>query len=137
MRDTVQGVIAQEEGVLKENVLEFGTQEEALSALRDGKIDAYAATTLGHRTILAKLASDDLELAEGFQPPRQGGRPAAGFGAYSFAKSDAAFVARFNEALASVLGSAEHRAMLSRLGFTDAEIDPAIAMRGRLSELCG
>ncbi len=60
----------------------------------------------------------------------------AGYGAFSFAKADAAFVARFNEALALYLGSAEHRAMLSRYGFTDAEIEPAIAMRGRVAELC-
>lgn len=137
IRGTKQGVIAEEEGVLKKNVVEFGTQEEALNALRDGKIDAYAATALGNRVVLAGLASDDLELAANFQPPQKRGRPAAGFGAYSFAKSDPAFVARFNEALAAVLGGPEHRAMLSRFGFTDAEIDPAIAMRGRLSELCG
>jgi polar amino acid transport system substrate-binding protein len=137
LRGTVQIVEAYQDGVPRDRVVEFGTQDEALAAIRNGQVDAYSGTALGHRTLLAKLKAADLELAPDFQPPARGGHALAGFGAFSFAKSNQAFVARFNATLASYLGGTEHRAMMARHGFTEAEIDPAIAMRGRLAELYG
>ena len=116
--------------------MEFGNQDEILAAVRQGRVDAYPNTALGHRALIAALGATDLEVAQDFQAPKRGGNPVAGYGAFSFAKTDAALVERFNKALAAFLGSPEHKAMLARYGFTDAEIEPAIAMRGRVAELC-
>lgn len=136
MRGTVQAEDALREGLPNERLLQWGAQDEVLAAIRDGRVDAYSATALGQRTLLAKLGASDLELARQVEPPSPDGHVAARFGAFSFAKSDLAFVSRFNMALATYLGASDHRAMMSSYGFTGAEIDPAITMRGRLGELC-
>lgn len=45
------------------------------------------------------------------------------FGSFAFRKSDEAFRQAIDEALLVYLGSAEHRAMLKKFGFSDAEVD--------------
>jgi len=125
------------EGIPHDRVIEFGSQEDAIEAIRDGRIHAFSATALGNRTFVALPGNGDLGIAEGFRPPTHSGHPSAGFGAFSFAKGDNDLVADFNAAMASYLGTPEHRTMMGRYGFTDAEIDPAIAMRGKLDEITG
>ena len=44
------------------------------------------------------------------------------FGCFGFARSDDAFRHSIDKALATYLGSREHRAMMHGFGFTDAEI---------------
>ena len=136
IRTTIQVDAALREGIPRDRVIEVATQEEALDAIRAGQADAFSATALGHRTVLAKMQSKDLELAQGFQPPSQDGGTAAGYGAFSFARENQAFVTRFNEVLAAYFGSPEHKKAVASYGFTDAEILPAVEMRGRLGELC-
>jgi polar amino acid transport system substrate-binding protein len=45
------------------------------------------------------------------------------FGAFAFAKESGNLRNAIDEALASYLGSPEHRALVSRYGFTAAEVD--------------
>ncbi len=136
VRATVQLDAGRQEGIPPQRIGEFGTQEDALSALLEGRIDAFSATALGQRAILAKLNTTELELAPDFVPPEDKRGSAAGYGAFSFAKSNWAFVDRFNLALAGYLGTDEHRTKMTAYGLSDAEISPATAMRGRLAELC-
>jgi hypothetical protein len=50
-------------------------------------------------------------------------RPLSGLDTVGFGKSDAAFMRAIDDALAAYLGSREHRSMMSRFGFSEAEID--------------
>jgi polar amino acid transport system substrate-binding protein len=45
------------------------------------------------------------------------------FGCFAFNKSDDAFREAIDDALLAYLGSGEHRAMMKKFGFADAEID--------------
>lgn len=45
------------------------------------------------------------------------------FGSFAFRKSDEAFRRAIDEALLVYVGSAEHRAMMKKFGFSDAEIN--------------
>jgi polar amino acid transport system substrate-binding protein len=45
------------------------------------------------------------------------------FGSFAFRKSDDAFRQAIDEALLVYIGSAEHRAMMKKFGFIDAEVD--------------
>jgi polar amino acid transport system substrate-binding protein len=48
VKDTVQVGIAKAAGVPAERLIEFRTQEEAIAAIKEGRVDAFAATALGH-----------------------------------------------------------------------------------------
>lgn len=129
VRNTVQVDAARAAGVPSERIVEFAAQEEIIAAIREGRVDAYANTALGHRGLLASLNDPDLALAEPFQPPLENGKVKAGFGAFSFNKSNTAFIGRFNAELAKFLGSAEHRGLLAKYGFGPDEIAPALTVK--------
>jgi len=61
----------------------------------------------------APLAVVDVPIAE--QPPA--------YGSFAFAKESRNLRGAIDGALASYLGSPEHRALMSRYGFTAAEVD--------------
>jgi polar amino acid transport system substrate-binding protein len=114
----VQEQRALEAGLAPARVLRVATQPEAVAAVRDGRADAYASVAMAHRGFLR--AAPDAELAV-VDFGAEGG--AAAEGAYSFAKSNADLRRAFDGALERFLGSPEHRAIMRRCGFTDADVD--------------
>ena len=132
VKGTAQVGTAKAAGVPVDRIVEFGTQEEIIAAIKAGRVDAYPNTALGHRALLASLRDADLALAEPFELPIDSGRPKAGFGAFSFSQANSAFVARFNAELAKFLGSDEHRAILARYGFGPDEIAPALTAKSEI-----
>lgn len=129
VKGTAQVATAKAAGVPADRIVEFGSQEEIIAAIKAGRVDAYPNTALGHRALLASLKDASLALAQPFEPPMDKGRPKAGFGAFSFGQVDGAFVARFNGELAKFLGSDEHRTLLAKYGFGPEEISPALTAR--------
>lgn len=129
VKGTAQVDTAKAAGVPTDRIVEFGSQEEIITAIKEGRVDAYPNTALGHRALLASLKDPDLALAEPFEPPMQDGRAKAGFGAFSFNKADGVFIEKFNEELAKFIGSDEHRAMLAKYGFGADEITPALTVK--------
>jgi polar amino acid transport system substrate-binding protein len=116
--DQVQHATALRLGVPSDRIRLFRTQDEAAEAVANGHVDAYASVAAAHRGYLAKrpgakLAVVDVPIDE--QPPA--------FGAFAFAKESASLRDAIDEALASYLGSPGHRALMSRSGFTAAEVD--------------
>jgi polar amino acid transport system substrate-binding protein len=105
-------------GLAPARVLRVATQPEAVAAVRDGGADAYASVAMAHRGFLRAAPDARLEVqdfgAEG---------DAAAEGAYSFAKSNTDLRRAFDGALQRFLGSPEHRAIMRRYDFTDADID--------------
>ena len=134
VKGTAQIATAKAAGVPADRIVEFGAQEDVIAAIKDGRVDAYPNTALGHRALLASLKDSNLALAQPFEPPLENGRPKAGFGAFSFSRADSAFIVRFNAELARFLGSDEHRAILAKYGFGPDEIVPALTARSE--ELC-
>ena len=117
----VQHATALRLGVPAERIRLFGTQDEAARAVASGHVDAYASVAAAHRGYLARqptsgLAVVDVSIEE--QPPA--------FGAFAFAKDGGDLRNAIDEALAAFLGSPEHRALMSRYGFTTAEIDRVV-----------
>jgi polar amino acid transport system substrate-binding protein len=96
----------------------FETQDEAAEAVANGHVDAYASVAAAHRGYLvnrpdAPLAVVDVPIEEA---------PTA-CGAFAFGKDSQGLRDAIDEALGSYLGSPEHRALMSRYGFTAAEVD--------------
>lgn len=116
--DQVQEQRALGAGLDPARVLRVATQPEAVAAVRDGRADAYASVAMAHRGFLraapdARLAVVDFGVDGG----------AAAEGAYSFAKANADLRRAFDGALQEFLGAPEHRAIMRRYHFADADID--------------
>jgi polar amino acid transport system substrate-binding protein len=116
--DQVQHATALRLGVAAERIRLFGTQDEAAKAVASGRVDAYASVAAAHRGYLAsrrdaRLAVVDVPIEE---------QPAA-YGAFAFAKENRGLRDAIDAALTSYLGSPEHRVLMTRHGFTAAEVD--------------
>ena len=116
--DQVQEQRALGAGLDPARVLRVATQPEAVAAVHDGRTDAYASVAMAHRGFLR--AAPDARLAV-VDFGADGG--VAAEGAYSFAKANADLRRAFDGALQEFLGAPEHRAIMRRYHFADADID--------------
>jgi polar amino acid transport system substrate-binding protein len=123
VKDTVQRQAALNAGVPIERIVELTTQTESIEALLTGEIDAFASTALGNRVFVQRANDDRLTVVELTSANGTGERTTPAFGAFSFAKSNRELLQVFDTALKSYLGSTEHRILMARYGFTDADID--------------
>jgi polar amino acid transport system substrate-binding protein len=116
--DQVQGTTALRLGVPTDRIRLFRTQDEAARAVATGHVDAYASVAAAHRGYLANRPDAPLAVVD---VPIEEQSPA--FGAFAFAKESGNLRDAIDESLVSYLGSPEHRALVSRYGFTAAEVD--------------
>jgi polar amino acid transport system substrate-binding protein len=118
IRDQLQHRSAVEAGVPDSRVMIFATYADAAAALQGGAVDAYASVARAHAGFIARNPAVDLEFATVATAER-----APAFGSFGFAKSDARLRESVDRVLDAYIGSREHRAMMARFGFSDAEID--------------
>ncbi len=97
-----------------------------LKMVQDGRIDAYAMTSLALYDIQNKTGADDVEI---FAPAKD--TPIACAGA-AFRKTDVAFRDAYDKALAELKDSGEFGEILSKFGFTEEATKQASR-----DELCG
>lgn len=129
---TVEREYARRIGVPDEQVVVFPDAPSALEGVIAGRIDAYAATSLTVNNLLARANSPRVERAHPFSDPVIDGKPARGYGAFGFRKSDGKLIAAFNDALARFIGTPAHLELVKPFGFTRAEL-PGTATA---AELC-
>jgi polar amino acid transport system substrate-binding protein len=113
----VQGDSARSAGVPAERIAVFATQDAAVAAVASGDVDAAASTAIGNRALAARLGDPGLVAVD----LRAGGPPPVG--ALSLAPADADLADAVDAALGRYLGGPDHRAVLTRYGFTAADLD--------------
>ena len=118
----VQRDSARQAGVPDERLLSFATQDDAVHALQRGEVDAVASTAIGNRALLARRADPGLVAVD----LRADGRPVP-VGGFSLSLAETALAGRLDAGLAAFLGSPEHRAIMTRYGFTGDDIDAALS----------
>ncbi len=118
----VQHDAARRAGVPDARIQQFNEQQQALDALLGGRIDAYASTALGNRTLAQRAGNGalsavphDPQAATADSPPK---------GAFSFSRANTSLREAFDRQLRRYLGSPDHRLRMTRYGFTAAEINP-------------
>jgi len=116
VRDQVQHQAALRAGIPAERIHVFETQDAVVAALLDGRIDAYAATTIGHQAYITYTRQDRLRVVDTL--PAYGLAVPPRLGAYSFAKTSTELADAFDGGLAEFLGSEAHRALMSAHGFS-------------------
>jgi len=118
IRDQIQHHAVAASGLAHDNVLVFDTYEAAAEAVATGKADAYASVARAHIGYLALHPGLDLDVvtvAAAEKPPAKG--------AFGFALGDTALRDAVDDVLAAFIGTPQHRAVMHRFGFTNAEID--------------
>jgi len=120
----VQHDAARRAGVPETRIKQYEQQQDAIDALREGRIDAYASTALGNRTLVQRIGDTvlcavphDLMEATTHAPPK---------GAFSFSKANVDLRREFDLQLRKYLGSPDHRSRMGRYGLTATEIDPVV-----------
>jgi polar amino acid transport system substrate-binding protein len=116
--EQVQHATALRLGVPADRIRLFRTQGEAARAVAQGHVDAYASVAAAHRGYLANRPDASLVVVD--MPLEETPAP---YGAFAFAKANAGLREAVDDALGSYLGSPEHRALMSRYGFTASEVD--------------
>lgn len=111
-------------GVKDGQLVTFKDQPEAVAAMLAGTIDAFAATAIGNRDTASKHS--ELE-AVAHEASKTANSPV---GAFSFSKGNHALLQAVNDQLRAYLGSADHRKLVAKYGFTETEIDGVVARKG-------
>ena len=119
---TVERGYARSVGVPDERVVVLPDAPSALEAVRTGRIDAYAGTSLTVQYLLDRADDARLERAVPFSDPLIDGRPIRGCGAFGVRREDTDLLEAVNRALAGFLGTPEHRKLVEPFGFTAAEL---------------
>jgi polar amino acid transport system substrate-binding protein len=118
----VQGDSARGAGVPAERLVRFATQDEAVQAVRRGEVDAAASTAIGNRALLARMRDPGLAAVD-LATPAEDDRPSVPVGGFSLSFDQIVLAAALDAQLATFLGSPDHRAIMTRYGFTDHDID--------------
>ncbi|MFP3597007.1 transporter substrate-binding domain-containing protein [Chryseobacterium sp. SIMBA_029] len=115
---------AKSAGVIDNQITMFKNQDELITALLSGKIDAFAATAVGNNAIV--------EVNPGLHavPLKSKGENDVSVGAFSFSKDNQQLKQKVNEQLLKYLGSEGHRSKMAKYGISAVEIDAVLANRG-------
>lgn len=119
--DQVQIESAKSAGVTENQMVVFKEQTAAVDALIEGKIDAFAATTVGNRVLAAKNKTLKAVALEAGKADK------ALMGGFSFNTNNECLMQAVNEQLRKYLGSPDHRARMKKYGITNREIDGVLA----------
>jgi polar amino acid transport system substrate-binding protein len=119
IRDQVQHRSAIEFGMPRERILIFDTYYDAALAVLKGRADAYASVARAHSSFIETGNERELAVVTVGAEEKE---PA--FGSFAFNKSDHQFRQAIDGALRDYLGSDEHRCLMERFGFTEAEVEP-------------
>ena len=118
IRDQIQHSSAIAFGVSADRILVFETYGEAARAVLDGRAQAYASVARTHDGYIEQSDGPPIEVVT---VASQETKP--GVGCFGFSTMDDTLRRAVDTALTVFLGSAEHRTMMHRFGFKDADVD--------------
>jgi polar amino acid transport system substrate-binding protein len=121
--DQVQHRTARDAGIPPERIVEFGDQDAAAVAVRDGRVDASASTAIGNRAYLQR-ANDPGLTTVADQPASP--RSTLPLGAFALGKHTPDLTAAVDRVLDRYLGTADHLALVARYGFSRDDLRPIL-----------
>lgn len=126
-RSTLQAL-----GVPAERMVVIRNNADAITVVRSGEADAYAATAQTARHLAAK--SEHVQVVDDFRDPVINGRLLRAWGAFVFHPETPLLREAFNRELMDFRKTPEWRRILSRHGFTEADV--RASRRYGTDELC-
>jgi polar amino acid transport system substrate-binding protein len=113
MAGAVEGGYAKDSGIAEDQIVQLPDQSSLVAAVKAGRADAAALTALS----IADMASKN-EGVESTKPfGMVAGTSVVGHGAVAFRKEDKDLYEAFNEELKKFIGSPEHIALVTPIGF--------------------
>ncbi|QBF33086.1 transporter substrate-binding domain-containing protein [Thalassococcus sp. S3] len=125
IRDQVQERTARSFSMPPELLFVYDTYDDAAEAVRDGDVDAYASVNQAHRGYIERT---DAAHVETIAVPAE--EVAPGMGSFALRRSDRHLLTRVNEILDGYLGTAAHRDLAARYGFTGDDLDLLLSRPG-------
>jgi polar amino acid transport system substrate-binding protein len=113
MAGTIEVGYAEQAGVKSDQLVQLSDQPSLLSAVQTGRADAAALTALSIDNMAKK--ADGVQATEPFGTVN--GKSVTSHGAFGFRKSDADLRDAFNKVLVPFIGSPQHLALVTPLGF--------------------
>ncbi len=133
----VQGAIeynyARECGIPKNQIKLFPDSPSALAAVENNRVNAYAATELTVRRLVAKSPGAQVQAAAPFHNPVFHGAMVKGYGAFGFRKNNVQLRRAVDRVLRTFIGSRRHLALVKQFGFTKTDMPGAVTA----TQLCG
>lgn len=129
MTGAVETDYARAAKVKPEQISYFPDPVSALEAVGVGRVDAFAATSLTARDLLAKRNKTDVEMAHPFHDPIIHGTPAQGCGAFALRPKDTALLKALNDQLDTFVGSPRHLELVRPFGFGPEEMPGNINLK--------
>lgn len=118
MAGAVQGIYAEKLGIDPGRVMAFPDGPAAVAGVGAGRVDAFGISSLSARRMVEAAGEGaGVELLVGFADPVIDGKPARGYGAFAFRKEDEDLRDAFDAALATLIGTPEHLAIIAPFGF--------------------
>ena len=123
MAGAVQGIYAEKLGIDPARVMAFPDGPAAVAAVGAGRVDAFGISSLSARRMVEAAGEGaGVELLVGFADPVIDGKPARGYGAFAFRKEDEDLRDAFDAALATLIGTPEHLAIIAEFGFGEENL---------------
>lgn len=112
-------------GVKPEQMIGFADGPSGFEAVKAGRIDGYATTSLVGETQLRTMQDPKLERADPFEQPVVDGKIRYGIASFALRKEDTDLLAEINKHLLAIRGKPEYMAILGEHGMTEADLPPA------------
>jgi len=117
LAEAVELGYAQAAGIPKSRIKQFPDQASMLAAVKTGRVDAAALTSVSIAR-MAQRGGSDVEMATPFKSPPQ----ALGYGGFAFRKGDKKLVAAFNAQLKKYVNTKAHLKLVKPFGFTKVNL---------------
>lgn len=119
MAGAVEGDYARAVGVPEFQLSIVPDPPTGLIAVKTGKADALALTSIAISRLVATDEEQEVEMAQPFSDPIINGKTIHGYGAFGFRKEDTDFLEAFNTHLKVFIGGDEHIELVRPFGFTE------------------
>jgi polar amino acid transport system substrate-binding protein len=121
-------------GIPDSQIVMIQANADALSTVKTGRADAYAATELTVAQIIKEASDAGVEQAQPFTDPIVGGKSVRSYGGFDFRSQDKLLYKAFNTALISFKKTDAYAKILTSYGLSPASI--AAARSKTMAALC-
>ena len=119
MEGAAEGGYARATGIPDARIFTVPDTPTGLDAVRLGRADALALTSLSIQKLVDSANDPTLERARSFKDPVINGKTIRGYGAFGFRKEDRNLFEEFNKHLKAFIGTKEHLETVKPFGFTE------------------
>lgn len=121
-------------GVPDSQIVMIQANADALSTVKTGRADAYAATELTVAELVKTSGDPSVEQAQPFRDPVVNGKPVRSYGGFAFRLEDKALYKAFNEKLMTFKKTDAYAKILTSYGLSEKSVQAARAKS--MTDLC-